>query len=60
MLGREPTLIIQAIVAALIALQTAAISMPAWLHTLIAVWIIMLGAIVNRGLVTPAPPPPLP
>jgi hypothetical protein len=52
--NREPTLIIQAIVAALIAVDAAVLTLPAWAHTLIAVLIVGLGAIVNRSKVTPA------
>lgn len=54
MLGSEPTLIIQAVVAALVAVDAAAITMPAWLHTVIAVLIIALGAVVTRSQVSPA------
>lgn len=52
-MGREPTLIIQAIVAALTAIQVSAISMTATAHTIVAVIIIGLGAVVNRQVVTP-------
>jgi ABC-type uncharacterized transport system permease subunit len=54
MLGREPTLIIGAIVAALVAVDASAVSLPGWVRTLIAVLIIAGGAIVNRSKVTPA------
>jgi ABC-type uncharacterized transport system permease subunit len=54
MLGREPTLIIGAIVAALVAVDAAALGLPGWVRTVIAVLIVALGAIVNRSRVTPA------
>lgn len=55
-LSREPTLIIQAIVAALTAVQVAAIPMSVTAHTIIAIAVIALGAVVNRAAVTPAKP----
>lgn len=57
-LGKEPTLIIQTIVAVLNAVQIAAISLPLWAHTVIVVVTIALGALVNRANVTPASPTP--
>lgn len=60
MLGREPTLIIQCIVLALNAIQLSAISMSTAAHTIVAVLVIGLGAIVNRSQVSPVarPKPP--
>jgi hypothetical protein len=56
MLKREPTLVIQAIVAALIAIDAAVLTLPAWAHTVIACLIVGLGAVANRARVTPVPP----
>ena len=56
-LGAEPIAIIGAILAALNAIQIAAISMPTWLHTTIAVITIALGAVVGRSQVSPVPKP---
>lgn len=52
-MGKEPTLIIQAIVAIATALQLAAIHMSAGLHTIIACVVIAGGALINRQVVTP-------
>ena len=58
-LGKEPTLIVQGVVAALIVVQSAAIPMAEWAHTLIAVLIVALGALVNRQAVTPVTAAPV-
>ena len=54
---KEPILIIGTILATLNAIQAAAISMPAWAHTVIIVVTITLGTILGRSQVTPANPP---
>src|SRR5437763_1463430 len=57
MLGPEPTLIIQAVVAALIAANTAISSqtnVPWWVSVAISAVIVGLGALINRSQVTPA------
>lgn len=52
-MGREPTIIIQSVVAALNAVQLAAISMPTWTHIVALALIVGLGTYINRGQVTP-------
>lgn len=52
-LGREPTLIIYAILAALNAVQWPTISMPTWAHIMVTMLTAALAALVNRSLVTP-------
>lgn len=49
----EPAVIVGAIVAALTAIQAAAISMSTTAHTLIAVAIVALGTLITRSQVTP-------
>lgn len=56
-LGKEPTLIIQAIVTAATAVQVAAIHMSTLAHTVVAIVVIGLGALVNRQAVTPVVSP---
>lgn len=53
MLGPEPTLIIYAVLAAVNAVQVAAIGMATWLHVVILAVTAGLGAVVNRSQVTP-------
>lgn len=53
-LKTEPTAIIWAVWTALNAIQTAAIDMPDWAHTVILVATAALGAFINRSQVTPA------
>jgi hypothetical protein len=58
-LGPEPTLILYGVLAALNAIQVAAISMPDWAHAIIIAVTAGLAAVVNRSQVTPvakAPP----
>lgn len=55
-MGPEPTLIIQAIVAALVAANTAIATrtdIPWWVSLIISVAIVFFGALVNRSQVTP-------
>lgn len=59
-LGKEPTLIIQSIVAAATAIQVAAISMSPLAHMIVAIVVIAGGALVNRQVVTPAKAKPAP
>jgi hypothetical protein len=54
----EPTLIIWTIWTVLNAVQSAAIGMPAWAHTLILVVTAALGAVLNRSQVSPVSPGP--
>lgn len=58
MLGPEPTLIIQAVVAMLVAANTiltttSALPLPPWVSTVISIVLVGLGALVNRSQVTP-------
>lgn len=53
LLGREPTLIIYAVLTALNTIQVAVIDMPAWAHTVIVIVTAVLAALVNRSQVTP-------
>jgi uncharacterized protein (DUF983 family) len=49
----EPAVIVGAILAALNAVQVAAIPMPTWAHTVIVAVTTVLGALVVRQQVTP-------
>jgi hypothetical protein len=58
MLGPEPTLIIQTVVATLVALNTTlvatnTINLPSWVSPVISALIVGLGALVNRSQVSP-------
>jgi hypothetical protein len=52
-LGPEPTLILYGVLAALNAIQVAAISMPDWAHALIIAVTAGVAAVVNRSQVSP-------
>lgn len=52
-LGREPTLIVYSLLAALNAVQWAAISTPTWVHILVLAVTAGLAAFVNRAAVVP-------
>lgn len=56
----EVTLVAGIIVSTLNAVQVAAIPLPTWAHTVIAVVSIMAGALVVRQNVIPVVPPPAP
>jgi hypothetical protein len=58
-LGPEPTLILYGVLAALNAIQVAALNIPDWAHAIIIAVTAGLAAVVNRSQVTPvakAPP----
>ena len=52
-LGKEPTLIIYAVLAALNAVQVAAVSMSTTAHVVVIVVTAFLAALVNRANVVP-------
>jgi uncharacterized protein (DUF983 family) len=52
----EPAVIVGAILAALNAVQVAAIPMPTWAHTVIVAVSTVLGALIVRQQVTPVHP----
>ena len=53
----EPALILATLAAAINAVQTAAITLPAWAHALIAVASILLTGLITRTQVTPTRAP---
>jgi hypothetical protein len=59
-LGKEPTLILWSVYAALNSAQVAALNVPAWAHTLILAVTAVLAAVLNRSQVTPVIPAPPP